>query len=203
MENLPVEFIEEVKFMVKLIKPVFKPLAKPIVDTIRRLHDRYKNSDDDDLKDCIEDAVLMLTQETQAQKRFHLDKFVENTLLDPECELEPATIFYLLQDIKQMTWRQLCLLAGFKKVDTGEIEIQGHRTSGINAISIDIEIKKLIDLEYLYEGASLTSNALGVRELGIEISELLDLQSVDPHEILKAFGREKITEKKQYTVESS
>ena len=136
MENLPVEFIEEVKFMVKLIKPVVKPLAKPIVDTIERLCDLYKNSADDDLKDCIEDAVLMLTQETQAQKSLHLDKFVENTLLTPECELEPATIFYLLKDIEQMTWRQLCLLEGFRRENNGEIEILGPSDSDINEISI-------------------------------------------------------------------
>ena len=148
--ELPVE-VEEVKSIFSM--------AKSTVDLIIRLCRQFKEPDDDDegdngdREDCIREAILILTQETQAQKRSHVEKFVENTLLDPECELEPATIFSVLKDIEQMTWRQFCLLEGFKRKDSNEIEIGGYDNSGSNGISIATEIKNLINLNYLRRGS--------------------------------------------------
>ena len=188
-------------------------LAKPAVDIVTRLYRMFKEPDerikktvlgnipspdnDDpgenrDRKDCIKEAILILTQETQGKKSSHLEKFVENTLFNPKCELTSSTIFYFLQDIKQMTWRQLCLLEGFRRENNREIEIRGPSDSDINAISIGTEIKKLMDLNYLYErGTSQSSSSKSIRvdELGIEISKLLDLESIDLPEIGKAFGK--------------
>ena len=188
MEFLPVE-IEEVKSIFSI--------AKSTVDVITRLYHQYKESDNDesgengDRKDCIKEAMLTLRNEMEAKKIPYLENFVEKTLLTPECELEPATIYYFLKEIEQMTWRQLCLLEGFRREDNREIEISGSRDSDLNGISIGTEVKKIIDLNYLYERSS-SSNRRNVTELGIEISKLLDLESIDLPEIGKAFGEGRI-----------
>lgn len=192
MNFLPVE--------VEDVKSIFS-IAKSTVDVITRLYHQYKEPDNDepgeneDRKDSIKQAIFMLTHETQAQKRFHLEKFVENTLLTPECELEPSTIFCFLQDIEQMTWRQLCLLEGFRRSNSSKMDekIEIGRSAdrhSINGISIKNEIQKLIDLDYLRGSSDHRDfGANYVPDLGQEISKLLDLQSVAPREIGKAFGK--------------
>ena len=168
---------------------------------LHRLCHRFKEPDDDktgeneDRKDSIKQAISMLTKETQAKKSSHLEKFVENTLLTPECELEPSTIFYFLKDIEQMTWRQFCLLEGFRRSNSSNMDekIEIGRSAdrhSINGISIKNEIQKLIDLDYLRgsnDHRDFGSNYLS--DLGQEISKLLDLQSVHIREIGKAFGK--------------
>ena len=145
----------------------------------------------------------MLRKETQSKKSFHLGKFVENTLLAPECELEPSTIFYFLKDIEQMTWRQLCLLEGFRKQDSNEIEINRYNNSGINGTSIATEIKQLIDLNYLSRGSdqirsylSTSFDHIHISTLGQELSKLLELQDVKLPEIGKAFGGGRVKDTK-------
>ena len=132
MEFLPVE-VEEVKSIFNI--------AKSTIEVITHLSRRFKELDDDgtdengDIKDCIKEAILILHKENQAKKTPHLEKFVENTLLTPECELKPSTIFYFLKDIEQMTWRQLCLLEGFRRkgiTGRNKIEISGSNNSDIN-----------------------------------------------------------------------
>ena len=202
MEFLPVEVVEEIKSVLELTKP----LAKPIVDRIIRLCDLHKASDDDDLKDCIKDAISMLTQKTQAPKRFHLDKFVENTLLDPECELEPETIFCFLQDIKQMTWRQLCFIEGFCRSYRDEIKIKGMQTSDTNGILRLSEVKKLVDLSYLsapsdgfrFSNQVLVTSYIEAVRMSLLLANLMDLESIPVEEIGRAFGTGMIEETKTY-----
>ena len=180
-------------------------IAKSTIEVITRLCDRFKKPDDDkadehgDREDCIKEAISILIKETQAKKSSHLEKFVENTLLNPECELEPSTIFSFLKDIEQMTWRQFCLLEGFRRKESEQIKISRHGNSDINGISIETEIKKLIDLNYLRRYKTELGNYLStgfenifIWELGQEISRLLDLQSVELSEIGKAFGEGRI-----------
>ena len=191
-------------------------IAKSTVDIINRLCHHlnlhhFKEPDDDesgengDREDCIREAILILHKETQTKKRSHVEKFVENTLLTPECKIEPSILFSLLQDIEQMTWRQLCLLEGFRRKDSGRIKISGYDNSGIIGISIGTEIKKLIHLNYLSRGSheihSYTSTHfehISITPLGQEISTLLDLQSVEISEIAKVFGKGKIEETVKY-----
>ena len=199
---------------VEEVKSVFS-MAKSTVEVIRNLLSLFKqpenysddeNGENGDREDCIREAILILSKETQAKKSFHVEKFVENTLLNPECELEPSTIFSLLKDIEQMTWRQFCLLEGFRRNDSNRIEIGGYDDSGINGISIGTEIKKLIDLNYLRRGSdsfrsytSVTSfDHIRISTPGQEISSLLDLQSVEISEIGKAFGKGRIKETVTY-----
>jgi hypothetical protein len=203
--ELPVE-IEEAK-------SVFS-MAKSTVEVIRNLlslfkgSENYSDDEDDengDREDCIKEAILILRKETQAKKIFHVEKFVENTLLNPECELKSSTIFFLLKDIEQMTWRQFCLLEGFRRKDSNKIEISPYGNSGINGISIETEIKKLIDLNYLHSYStkirdymSTSFENIYISGLGTEISSLLDLQSVENSEIGKAFGKGRIKETVTY-----
>ena len=182
---------------VEEVKSIFS-MAKSTIDVIIRLCHQFKGGagENGDRKDCIRQAILILRKETQAKKISHVEKFVENTILNSECELEPSTIFSVLLDIEQMTWRQFCLLEGFKRKDSNEIEIGGYENSGSNGISIGTEMKKLIDLNYLKRGSdsihSYTSTSfdhIRISQLGQEISSLLDLQSVELSEIGKAFGK--------------
>ena len=192
------------------VKSIFS-MAESTVGLITRLYHRFKEPDDDgaddneDRKDCIREAILILNKETQAKKRSHVEKFVANTLLNSECELELSTIFSVLQDIEQMTWRQFCLLEGFRRKDSKGIEIGGYDNSGSNGISIGAEIKKLIDLNYLrrasddiYSYTSTSFDHISISELGQEISSLLDLQSVELSEIGKAFGKGRIQQTVRY-----
>ena len=199
--ELPVE-IEEVK-------SVFS-MAKSTAEVIRDLLSLFKESENysndeasenGDREDCIREAILILHKETQAKKISHVEKFVENTLLNPECELESSTIFSLLKDIEQMTWRQFCLLEGFRRKDSNKIEISRYGNSDINGISIGTEIKKLINLNYLDRGSddiySYTSTSfehIHISTPGQEISSLLDLQSVEMSDIGAAFGKGRIKE---------
>lgn len=194
------------EFPIEEVKSIFN-IAKSTVDVIRSLCSLYPEFEPDDdeagkhgeIKDCIKEAILILRKETQAKKNSHLEKFVENTLLNPECELEPSTIFSFLKDIEQMTWRQFCLLEGFRRHGRNEIEISSYSASDINGISIRTEIKKLISLNYLnrYDDnirsyMSADFKDIEISEPGREISSLLDLQSVELSEIGRAFGEGRI-----------
>ena len=196
--ELPVEFEE--------VKSIFS-IAKSTVDVITRLYHQFKEPDDDeagdngDREDCIKEAILILSKETQAKKSSHVEKFVENTLLNPECEIEPSTIFSFLKDIEQMTWRQFCLLEGFRRKNSDRIKIESYDNSGINGMSKGTEIKKLINLNYLSRGShsihnytSTSFDHIRISKPGQEISSLLDLQSVEISEIGKAFGKGRIQE---------
>lgn len=194
----------------------FLSTAKSTVDAITCLYRQFKEleisiddeaGENEDREDCIKEALLILSRETQGKKRSHVEKFVENTLLNSECELEPSTIFSVLQDIEQMTWRQFCLLEGFRRKDSNRIKIGGYDNSGSNGISRGTEIKKLIDLNYLNRGShsihnytSTTSfDHIRISQLGHEISSLLDLQSVEISEIGRAFGKGRIQETVTYS----
>lgn len=194
--ELPVE-VEEVKSIFSM--------AKSTVEVITRLCHRLKEPDDDesgedeDREDCIREAILILHKETQAKKSFHVEKFVENTLLNPKCTLEPSTIFYLLKDIEQMTWRQFCLLEGFRRKGDKRIKIRGYEISSLNELSISAEIGKLIDLNYLNGQNNSIYRPMEFENtwvvgLGMEISRLLDLSSIEMSEIGKAFGKGRVQE---------
>lgn len=194
------------------IEEVITAIVKPAAKTIGRLIGDLRKPDDDevdgngDRKDNVKKAVLILTQETQAKKSCHVEQFVANTIYNPECELEDSTIFSFLKDIEQMTWRQFCLLEGFRRKDSSHtIEINRYDNSGINGMSRGTEIKNLIDLNYLDRGSdslrdytSTSFNHIYISEMGKEISKLLGLESVDISEIGKAFGKGSIQETKHY-----
>ena len=197
MEFPPVE-VEDVKFIFRL--------AKSTADLIDRLCHRFKEPDNEepgeneDRKDSIKQAIAMLTRETHAKKLPYLEKFVERTLLDPKCELEPATVFCVLKDLEQMTWRQLCLMEGFRRKGDNEIEVSGYDFSeDVNGYIRGTEMKKLIDIHYLYtpkystehfSGSSFEEISIG--KLGRRFLELLDLRSIELSEIGKAFGEGKV-----------
>jgi hypothetical protein len=126
---------------------------------------------------------------------------LRDTVLSPECGLEPSSIFFLLKDIEQMTWRQLCLLEGFRRQVNDEIKISSDSTQDIDGFSIETEIKQLIDLNYLHKGSDsplrsyLTTSFdhIHISALGQATAKLLDLKSVELREIGKAFGGGRVT----------
>ena len=194
--------IEKVKHSIDRLRDQLIPAEK----SDNGESDNGEPDENEDRQDNIKKAISILTLETQAKKSIHVEHFVENTILNPECELEDSTIFSLLKDIEQMTWRQLCLLEGFRRKDSNAIEINRYDNSGIDGISRETEIKNLINLNYLRRGSpsihSYTSTSsfdhIGISPMGQEISKLLDLQSVKLPEIGKAFGRGRIQETVRY-----
>ena len=202
------------EFPLEEVKDGFS-IAKSTIEVISRLYNLLKKpeiSNDDeadengDREDCIKRAILILSRETQAKKSFHVEKFVENTIENPECELEDSTIFSFLQDIEQMTWRQFCLLEGFRRKDSSHtIEINRYDNSGINGMSRGTEIKNLINLNYLDRGSdsfrdytSTSFDHIYISQMGQEISRLLGLGSVDINEIGKAFGEGRVKQTVTY-----
>ena len=194
---------------VEEVKSVFS-MAKSTAEVIRHLLSQFKEPDDDeagengDREDCIREAILILRKETQAKKSSHVEKFVENTILNPECKIEPSTIFSVLKDIEQMTWRQFCLLEGFRRIKPDTFRINGYDNSGIDGMIRGTEIKKLINLNYLrgnddiYSHSSTSFDHINISDMGQEISSLLDLQSVELSEIGKAFGKGRIQQTARY-----
>ncbi len=193
MNFLPVE-IEEAKALFSI--------AQSTVNVITRLYHQFNQPDDDegdeyeDRKDCIKEAISILTQETQAKKSPHLKKFVENTLLDPEHELEPSTIFSFLKDIDQMTWRQICLIEVFRRVEDDVIEIDDIEDSeDINTYSRVIDLERLTRFGYLYTEKKdlfdydpLEVDEIEISGTGTQIAELMDLESISIEEITRAYG---------------
>ena len=172
-------------------------IAKSAIELINRLREQLNSSgtsdngdqdENEDRQDNIKRAISILTQETQTKKRLHVERFVERTILDPECELEDATIFSLLKDIEQLTWRQLCLLEGFRRKDSSEIDIHSYDSSGIDGKSRSADLRFLINLDYLRDYGSAQFERIRSTDMGVEISKLMDLQSVELSEIGKAFG---------------
>lgn len=202
------------EFPIEEARHIFS-IAQSTIDIINRLRDRLNpsgNSDNGgngDEEDNVKKAILILTRETQAKKHSHLEKFVENTIENSECELEDSTIFSLLKDIEQMTWRQLCLLEGFRRRNKGQIDRiresggSGGSRSDINKEYMRIEIENLGNLRYLqiydnqnqrYRGTGFSN--IEISMTGEKLSSLLDLESIEIDEIAKAFGEGSI----QYTV---
>ena len=141
------------EFPIEELKSIFE-VAKPIIRVVGILVEKfevYENSNEDrtDEKACIKKAILMLKDETQAKKSLHIEKFVEQTILNPESTLESSTVFAMLKDIEQMSWRQLCLLAGFTRINPNSFVIKGYDGLGIDGRIRRADIDKLTELKYL------------------------------------------------------
>lgn len=190
--------------------PIESIVIKTAVEIAKWLGNEYQKhrasrpdndpQDDDRMDDCVVKTLYILRQESEVKKLEHIKCFAQNTILSYTCSLDTHTILRFLMDIEQMTWRQFCLLEGFRRKESNGIEIRDSRNSDINAISIDTEIKILINLNYLrggnHEIHSYTSTYfenIYLCELGREISSLLNLESIDIREIGKAFGSGRIT----------
>ena len=203
MEFPPVE-VEELRDIVRLTKPVVVEAIRGLGNRLKELNDRKEPDDEkarenEDEKDCIREAIVILYDQTQGKKSSYLAKFVENTLITPVRQMEPATIFHFLKDIEQMTWRQLCLLEGFFRNENSNFTINGRSDSDVNGISIKIEIEKLINLNYLRSDSNdpdwvpIKFDEIYITQLGKDFSSLLGLHSVEIDEIGIAFGKGKIT----------
>ena len=189
------------EFPIEEAKQVFR-LAESAIELINRLRDQLnppgksdngESDENEDRQDNIKRAISILTQETQAKKSIHVERFVERTIENPGCELEDATIFSLLKDIEQLTWRQLCLLEGFRRQARSEIKISGfYDDSDMGEMTRETETQNLINLNYLTDYGSAQFDRIRITKMGREITSLLDLQSVDIREIGKAFGSGRI-----------
>ena len=80
------------EFPMEEAKQLFR-LAESAISLIHRLRDHLNASgnaekgeqeENEDRAENIKRAILILNQETQAQKTFHVERFIERTILDPE-----------------------------------------------------------------------------------------------------------------------
>ena len=195
--DFPIELIKEISGAIKTVTQSVE-IARWISDQYqkrRASRDPDENQDDERMDECYLKTLYLLMQESEEKKLEYIKCFAQNTILSENCPIDTDTILSFLMDIEQMTWRQFCLLEGFSRKNRNEIKIESYDNSGINGIIRGTEIKKLIDLNYLSRGSdsirSYTSTSfdhIHISTLGQEISRLLDLQSVEPDEIGKAFG---------------
>lgn len=60
--------------------------------------------------------------------------------------LKGSDVLVFLSDVKQMSWRQLCLLEGFRQNETDDIEISEY---SLSENLLRMEIQRMVDLGYI------------------------------------------------------
>ena len=126
----------------------------------------------------------------------YIKHFAQNTILSEDCDIHPEGILSFLMDIEQMTWRQFCFIEGFSRNRRKEIEIKGIRTSDVNGKLRLRDVEKLVSLKYLsakretfyFSSDLLVTSDIGIRSIGGELANLMDLKSIPNDEIARAFG---------------
>ena len=180
-------------------------LVPVVLDTVQRLINIYKErrdsrqpdepQDNEGMDSCFKKAIFMLKKESEIKKLYRVESFVENTILSESCDLNSGTILHLLNDIEGMTWRQLCFIEGLRRMHRNEIEINGVGDSDINRISKTVEMERLAVFGYLYTRTEGLFNYIPLRvdriyisEIGSQLAELMNLNSISLDEIAEAFG---------------
>ena len=209
MEN-PIDLIESIPSAIKTVAQSVD-IAKWIADQYqKRRASRPGNEpqEDDSMDDCFLKTLYLLRQESENKKLEYIKCFAQNTLLSDTSDINPEGTLSFLMDIEQMTWRQICLLEGFRRQHDNEIKIIGMRASDTSGMLNFRELKKLGFLEYLSGVPDRTTfgalkmaqiNRIRVTPTATELASLMNLQSIPDDEIVRAFGKGMITETKSKT----
>lgn len=198
--DFPIDLIESIPGAIKTVTQSVD-IAKWIADQYqkrRASREPNETQDDDSMDDCFLKTLYLFRQESERKKLEYIKCFAQNTILSDTCPIDTDGILSLLTDIEQMNWRQLCLIEGFNRRYRQEIEIIGMDTSNINGTLMLSDIKKLVNLNYLYtnrdgfyfqaNGNRLVTDDIGGRKIGEELAMLMDLKSIPNEEIARAFG---------------
>ena len=213
--EFPIDLIKEIPGAIKTLTQAVD-LAKWIADRYKEHREKrsasrepHETQEDDSMDDCFLKTLYLLRQESERKKLEYIKNFAQNTILSDAVEIyadpfdtdaiDADAILSFLMDIEQMTWRQLCLIEGFRRRLDEKIEIKGMQVSGQNGLLRFRDLQKLASLNYLLGEPDriprrLYTDTIEVAPIGTELALLMNLQSIPTDEIGRAFGRGMIVE---------
>ena len=189
------------EFPMDLIESIAGPIIKLVVNRYeqhRSTRQDRETSEGKRMDDCFLKTLYILRQESDRKKLEYIQHFAQNTILSETCDIDTGGILNFLTDIEQMTWRQLCLLEGFKRRDRQEIEITTIEVLDVNGMLRFREIKKLEHLGYISISVHNKTHNINIQEIGEVLAMLMNLELIPIAEIGRAFGPGVIKETKTY-----
>jgi hypothetical protein len=199
MNSLPVEVDDNVDLT--LLKIAWK-VANRVYDKYNEFR-KNRSEQDEDREECILRVLDILRKESEIKKSKHIEKFAENTVMDPNCQLDNSTILFLLSTIEKLSWRQLCFIQGFIQHRSKEIEInpisppstfRNDPISELNYATRMSEMEQLEDLnclrtlgERIFRYNRVDPDKIEVVSFGKVLSTLMELDTISDSEINKAF----------------
>ena len=172
---VPIEELKEIlPALYKPVKEVVRRVLFPLLEDYKKFKNEQENHDPQ-TDDCIRSVINMIVNESEFRKADYIANLVRNTVLCSDSELSNSDVLVFLLDIKQMSWRQLCLLEGFRQNETDDIEISEYYLS---EKLLRMEIQRMVDLGYI---TSILSNLLSM--LSFVKGDALRWQKVDPEKL--------------------
>ena len=182
------------------LQEILPALYKPVKEGVRRVlfplleeYKKFKNEEenhDPQTDDCIREAINMIVNESELKKAPYVANLIRNTVLSPDSELSNSDVLVFLSDIKQMSWRQLCLLEGFRQNETNDIKIYRRSISKL----LRMEIQRLVDLSYIEQTGDALSwdpvdpEKLYLTPIGNQLRTLMGLSQIREEDIDDTFG---------------
>ncbi|MDE0400218.1 MAG: hypothetical protein OXL96_20670 [Candidatus Poribacteria bacterium] len=187
---VPIEELQEIlPALYKPVKEVVRRVLFPLLEDYKKFKNEQENHDPQ-TDDCIREAINMIVNESEFRKADYIANLVRNTVLRSDSELSNSDVLVFLSDIKQMSWRQLCLLEGFRQNQTDDIEINSSSISGL----LRMEIQRLVDLGYIRVTAdelryqTVDPKKLYLTPIGKQLCTLMELSQTPEEDIDDTFG---------------
>lgn len=197
--EFPIDIIESITGPMKIVTQSVD-IARWIANKYQQRRDSRQSTetqDDERMDDCFLKTLYILRQESDKKKMEYIKYFAQNTILSETCAIDTETILSFLTDIEQMTWRQICFIEGFNRRDRDEIEINGMPISDVNGMLRVSEMRKLVNLRYLFSQSDgqfyskndlLVTSDIRIRPMGTQLAMLMDFNLIPIDEIGRAFG---------------
>ena len=188
------ELQEILPALYKPVKEVVRKVLFPLLEDYKKFKNEQENHDPQ-TDDCIREAINMIVNESEFRKVDYIANLVRNTVLRSDSELSNSDVLVFLSDIKQMSWRQLCLLDGFHRIETNDIQANRHSIPEL----LRMEIQRLVDLSYIRQtGDALSWNPVDPEKLyltpiGKQLCGLMELSQTPDSDIGNAFGDWKLS----------
>ena len=188
------ELQEVLPALYKPVKEVVRKVVFPLLEDYKKFKNEQENHDPQ-TDDCIREAINMIVNESEFRKADYIANLVGNTILCSDSKLSNSDVLVFLLDIKQMSWRQLCLLEGFHRIETNDIQANRHSIPEL----LRIEIQRLVDLGYIRVTADeLTYRTVDPKQLyltpiGKQLCGLMELSQIPDSDIGNAFGDWKLS----------
>ncbi|RKU29576.1 hypothetical protein C6499_08380 [Candidatus Poribacteria bacterium] len=185
---VPIEELQEI--LPALYKPVKEGVRRflfPLLEDYKKFKNEQENHDPQ-TDDCIREAINMIVNESEFRKANYIANLVRNTVLRSDSELSNSDVLVFLSDIKQMSWRQLCLLEGFRQ-HRSKIEINAHRISDL----LRKEIQRMVDLDYIHVRQNglqyeiVDPENINLSSIGHQLCNLMELSQIPDSDIHNTF----------------
>lgn len=187
---VPIEELREIlPALYKPVKEVVRRVLFPLLEDYKKFKNEQENQDPQ-TDDCIREAINMIVNESEFRKADYIANLVRNTVLCSDSELSNSDVLVFLSDIKQVSWRQLCLLEGFHQNETDDIKINSSSISGL----LRMEIQRMVDLGYIRgTGDALRWERIDPEKLyptriGKQLCDLMELSQIPEEDIDDTFG---------------